>query len=87
MPTFEIEQYEVHTQKYHIEAATQAEAIRRLLEDDDIEPLEGSTEYVETDEERGLSTAREYHNLAAKLEDMGIGCGAVIPSIASIKEL
>ena len=31
MPTFEIEQYEVHAQKYRVEADSEAEAIKMLF--------------------------------------------------------
>ncbi len=34
MPTFEIEQYEIHTQTYRIEAKTVAEAIKQLMDGD-----------------------------------------------------
>ena len=32
MPTYEIEQYELHAMKYHVEAATEAEAIAKLFQ-------------------------------------------------------
>ena len=32
MPTYEIEQYELHAMKYRVEAATEAEAIAKLFQ-------------------------------------------------------
>ena len=32
MPTYEIEQYELHTMKYRVEASNEAEAIKKLFD-------------------------------------------------------
>lgn len=83
MPTYEIEQYELHTMRYHIEATNEAEAIVKLLNGDG-EPVEGSLEYIEICETMGLP-ADEYQNLAGQLHKMGIPVNkAVIPSIRGI---
>lgn len=83
MPTFEIEQYEIHTMKYRIEAENEAQAIAGLF-NGEAEPVEGSLEYVEVCEDLGLPTD-EHLELAEKLHEMGIGVNdAVIPSIRQV---
>ena len=83
MPTFEIEQYELHAMKYRVEAATEAEAIRLLL-DGEAEPVEQSQDFIEVAEDFGLPTD-EYRELADELRALGVPVGeAVIPSIRSI---
>ena len=83
MPTFEIEQYELHAMKYRVEAATEAQAIRLLL-DGEAEPVEQSQDFIEVAEDFGLSTD-ENRELADELRALGVSVGeAVIPSIRSI---
>jgi hypothetical protein len=83
MPTYEIEQYELHTMKYRIEARNEAEAIAKLF-DGDGEPVKGSLEYIEICDDRGLP-ADEHQDLAEQLHEMGIPIDeAVIPSVRSI---
>jgi hypothetical protein len=83
MPRYEIEQYELHAMKYRVEAATEAEAIRLLL-DGEAEPVEQSQDFIEVAEDFGLPTD-EYRELADQLRDLGVPVGeAVIPSIRSI---
>ena len=53
MPTFEIEQYELHTQTYRVEASTEAEAIKRLF-DGDGEAVDNGLDYIEVAEDFGL---------------------------------
>lgn len=86
MPTFEIEQYELHVMKYRVEATDEAQAITRLL-DGEAEPVEGSLEYVEVAEDYGLP-ADDYRDLADQLRALGVPVDeAVIPSIRSITEV
>lgn len=86
MPMFEIEQYELHAMKYRVEAATEAEAIRRLL-DGEAEPVEQSQDYIEVAEDVGLPVD-EYRELADELRALGVAVGdAVIPSIRSIERV
>lgn len=86
MPMFEIEQYELHAMKYRVEAATEAEAIKRLL-DGEAEPVEQSQDYIEVAEDFGLPTD-EYRELADELRALGVAVDdAVIPSIRSIREV
>ena len=84
--TYEIEQYELHTMKYRVEAATEAEAIAKLF-DGEGEAVCNSLEYIEVAEDFGLP-ADEYPELADALRELGVSVGdAVIPSIRSIEKV
>ena len=48
--TYEIEQYELHTMKYRVEAATEAEAIAKLFQGEG-EAVCNSLEYIEVAED------------------------------------
>jgi len=86
MPSYEIEQYEIHAMRYRIDAPNEAEAIAKLL-DGEAEPVEGSLEYVEICDDRGLP-ADEHRELAEQLRTLGVPVDeAVIPSISSIVEI
>lgn len=84
MPVYQIEQYELHTLKYRIEADDPAEAIVKVL-DGEAERVDNSHEYVEIAEERGLFVA-DHPELAAKLRTLGVPVDdRLIPSIRSIE--
>jgi len=84
--TYEIEQYELHTMKYRVEAATEAEAIAKLF-DGEGEPVCNGLEYIEVAEDFGLP-ADEHADLAEALQKLGISVGdTVIPSIRSIEKV
>ena len=84
MPTFEIEQYEVHVQTYEVEADNEAQAITKLF-NGEAEPVDDSLEYVEVCEDRGLP-ADEHRELAEQLRSLGVSVDEhVIPSIRSIQ--
>lgn len=86
MPVYEIEQYEIHTQKYQIEAATEAEAIAMLLNGEG-EAMDDRLEYIEVAEDIGLPV-EEHPELVAELGVLGIRVGEhVIPSIRGIEEV
>jgi hypothetical protein len=86
MPTFEIEQYELHTMKYRVRANSEAEAIAKLL-GGELEPVEGSLEFIEVAEDLGLPTD-EYRDLAEALRALGVSVDEnVIPSIRSISKV
>jgi hypothetical protein len=85
MPTFEIEQFELHAMKYRVEAANEAEAIHKLF-DGEAEPVEQSQDYIEVAEDFGLP-AEEHRELAEALRNQGITVDEVIPSIRSIHEV
>lgn len=83
MPTFEIEQYEIHTHTYRVEADSEADAIVKLL-DGDAEPVDGSLDYIEVAADLGLPVD-EHRRLADELRHSGVPVDEhVIPSIRSI---
>ena len=82
MPLYEIEQYELHAQKYRIEASSEAEAIAQLF-DSKADAVDDSLEYIEVLEEFGIPV-EERRDLAEELQDMGITMSYAIPSIRSI---
>ena len=84
MPTYEIEQYELHTMKYRVEASSEAEAIKRLF-DGEADAVDNSQEYIEVCEDMGLP-ADEHRELADQLRSLGVTVGdVVIPSIRSVE--
>ena len=86
MPMYEIEQYELHVQKYLIEADSEAEAIAKLF-NSEADPVDDSLEYVEICEDRGLP-AEEYREIADQIRSLGVPVdAAVIPSIRSIERV
>ena len=85
MPTFEIEQYELHTQTYRVKAKSEAEAIAKLF-NGEAEPVEGSLEFIKVGEEFGLPV-EEHGDLAEQLKILGVEVADVIPSIRSIEKV
>lgn len=83
MPTYEIEQYELHVMKYRVEATGEADAVVKLL-DGEAEPVEQSHDFIEVAEDFGLP-ADDYRDLADALRKQGVPVDAVIPSIRSIE--
>lgn len=85
MPLYEIEQYELHMMKFHVEANSPAEAIERLFRGE-LEALDNSMEFVEIADDYGMP-ADEHRELADKLRELDIYVDEVIPSIRSINEI
>jgi hypothetical protein len=86
MPNYEIEQYELHIQKYRVEAPSEAAAIAKLFSGE-AEAVDNGLEYIEVADDFGLP-ADEHRELADALRDLGVPVGeAVIPSIRSIEEV
>ncbi len=86
IPKYQIEQYEIHVAKYRVEAESEVEAIQELF-DGELEPVDGSLEYVELAEDIGLPVD-EYWELADELRSLGVSIGHdVIPSIRSVEEV
>ena len=86
MPAFEIEQYEIHAQTYRVEADNLADAICKLL-DGEADPVDGSLEYIEICEDRGLP-ADEHRELADQLRSLGVPVDEhVIPSIRTVVQV
>ena len=83
---FEIEQYEVHVQRYRVEANSGAEAIVRLYQGE-ADPIDNSLEYVEVADEYGLPLDQN-QELAEQLRNLGIIVGEhIIPSIRTIEKV
>ena len=84
MPTFVIEQYEIHTQTYRVEASSEAEAIK-ILFDGQAVPVDNGLEFIEVCEDLGLP-ADEHRELADQLRTLGVSVGEdVIESIGSVE--
>jgi hypothetical protein len=86
MPTFEIEQYELHVMKYTVKAASEAQAVAKVLNGTAL-PVDNSLEYVETADHYGLP-ADEHQELANQLRSLGVQVdGPVIASIRSVERI
>lgn len=86
MPMYEIEQYEIHTTKFRVEAKSEAEAIKKLF-DGEAEAVDDSQEHIEVAEDFGLPVD-EYRDLADELRELGVSVGDdVIPSIRNVEEI
>jgi hypothetical protein len=87
MPTYEIEQYELHVQRYRIEANDEADAIAKLFLGEG-DPVDNSMEFVEIADDMGMALS-ENPDLASQLFDRGfVKSGeTIIPSIRSIKQV
>jgi hypothetical protein len=83
VPTFEIEQYELHAMKYRVEAASEADAVVRLL-DGLAMPVDNGLKYIDVADAFGLP-ADDYRDLADALRNQGVPVDAIIPSIRSIE--
>lgn len=87
MPTYDIEQYELHAMTYRVEAESPADAIVKLF-NGDAEPVDGSLEFIETPDDYGLSAEEgEYEDLAEALRDRGVSLDDCIPGIRDIHEV
>ncbi len=85
MPTYEIEQYELHAMKYRVEAEDEAHAIAKLL-NGEADPIDNSLEYIEVADDYGLPVD-ENRDLADQLRKLGVSVGDdIIPSVRSIEE-
>jgi hypothetical protein len=82
MPTYKIEQCELHAMTYRVEADNEAEAIVTLLDGLAL-PVDDSLEYVEVADDYGLP-ADGHRELADALRKQGVPVDVVIPSIRSI---
>ena len=86
MPVYEIEQYELHTATFRVEAKSEAEAVVKLL-DGEAEVVDNSQEYIEVAEHFGLPVD-EHRELADELRALGVPVGEdVIPSIRTVEEV
>lgn len=83
MPLYEIEQYEIHTVRFQVEAASEADAIAKLFVGE-AEVIDNSMQFIELAEELGMPV-EEYAALAEELTKLGVEVGdVVIPSIRAV---
>ena len=86
MPTYELEQYELHVTKYRVEAMDKGEAVAKLFAGE-ADPMDNSSEFVEVADNYGMPVDQN-RDLAEKLRKRGIAVGDnIIPSIGSIEEV
>ena len=85
MPVYEIEQYEIHAQKFRVRAKTEAEAVKKLYAGE-ADAVGEVAELIEVCNDLGLP-AEEYQDLADALHKLGVTVDDVIPSIRSIEEI
>ena len=79
---YEIEQYQLYSQKYRVEADCEAEAIHQLYKG--VAEQVGDPQYLMVVEEFGLPS-EEYDDLVDDLDEWGESVDDVIPSVRSIK--
>ena len=82
MPIYEIEQYEVHVQRFRIEADSEADAVARLLQGGG-DPLDLT--FVNIADDMGMSVA-ENPDLACELFERGVlkPDDTLLPSVRSV---
>lgn len=85
MPTFEIEQYLLHTERYRVQANSEAEAIGRLF-NGEADPIDNSLEHIEVADKYGMP-AKQNRTLVDQLHKLGIATDAIIPSIRAIEKV
>jgi hypothetical protein len=87
MPIFEIEQYELHVQRYRIEANDEADAIAALFAGE-ADAVDNSLEYIEVADDCGMLVTLN-RALAEKLLARGVICDGDdrIPSVRSIERM
>lgn len=85
MPMYEIEQYELWTQKYRVNASSRAEAILKLDKGQGV-PVDDSAEFIETEFSRGMMQD-ENEELTAELKALGYEFrdDAIIESIRDVE--
>lgn len=82
---FQIEQYEVHSQKYIVEADSLAEAVKKLYDEE--ADLVDITEYIEVNDDRGLPIEELSEEDLQGLRERGINFDGYLPSIRKITEI
>ena len=86
MPIYEIEQYDIHTSTYRVEADSEADAVKKLF-DGLATPMDDGFELIGICDELGLPVDR-HAELADELRRLGVNIpGKIIPSIRAIGEV
>jgi hypothetical protein len=86
MPKFIVEQDEVHTFKYTVEAKNRGEAIAKVL-DGDGEAMDGGSEFVENADNLGMSTRKLTKEEMDSLEENGFDFSDKVESIRSVEQI
>lgn len=85
MARFRIEQYEVHTQTYEVDADSPGEAIVKVF-NGVADTVDNTLKYIEVDEERGMPL----HNLSREdvdyINDAGYSVDGYVNSVRSVCE-
>ena len=86
---YEVEQYELHSVTYRVEAESKAEAIQKVLAGDG-DMVDNSQEYIETADEKFLpldpEIIKELEELGVQIEEMAFDNAQGVPSIRSVEE-
>ena len=86
MPRFEVEQYEIHTVKFEVDAKSKAEAIAKVL-GGRATVVDYSDELIEVGQDLGMPVDCN-RSLAKRLRKLGLTVGDdVIPSIRSVEKI
>jgi hypothetical protein len=86
MPTYEIQQYELHATTYRVEAKDEAHAIARLF-NGEADPVDNSLDFIKVADDYGLPVG-ENRELAVQLRSLGVGIDDdIIPSIRNIEQV
>lgn len=85
MPTFHVAQNEICFTTYEVKAASEAEAIAKLINGDG-QCTFHSHQFVEIAERCGLS-AEDHPQLAEDLRTLDVLVGKIIPSIRSVRRI
>ena len=87
MPTFEIEQYELHAQRFRVEADSPAHAIKQLFDGGAAEAVDNSLDLIEVATDHGLPI-EDFPELADELRRLGESLDDdFIPSIRWIEQV
>ncbi len=86
MPRYRIEQYELHTMAYKVEASDEAEAIAKVFGGES-EPVDGSLEYIEIPEAYGMPTEHLAPAVIKRLHELSYPCKDYVAGIRCIEEI
>lgn len=89
MPIYDVEQYELHAQTYRVEAASEAEAIAKVL-DSEADALDDACDYIEVPDVYGMSEEEPgAFEIISELRRLGyhIGQDGYVDSIRSVTEV
>ena len=86
MPTFEIEQYELHASTFRVNADNKAEAIAKLLAGK-AHTVEQSHEFLQVADQYGFAV-EDCPGIVEELKRLGVtGIKDVIPSVRGVEEV